>query len=47
MTFQEPLHVGEEFPMALPNVGPTSFAWGSAHRAASKAELSFAFTYHE
>lgn len=31
-TFQKALHRDEVFPMALPNVGPTLFAWGSAHR---------------
>lgn len=38
--------MGEEFPMALPNVGPTCIACGSAHRATGRAELSFAFTLH-
>lgn len=47
ITSQDPLHVGEEFPTALSNVGPTSFAWGSAHRAAGRAEPSFAFTLHK
>lgn len=39
-SFQKALHWGEAFPMALPNAGPTLFAWG-------RAGPCFAFTLHE
>lgn len=40
MSFQKALHGCEVFSMAVPNVGPTLFAWG-------RAGPSFAFSLHE